>query len=160
MLVIVKPTLVKELTKKKKKERKMNVRILSFRFFVIFRSVTSDTWPSTRITNFTAHKSEIFFSFRSFKDKNSWGYIYSLLRLYERSFHRHSPFKRILKFFFHATISRPYNTIQNSFNFEKAKNLFTRDTQWLKAEQHRCFERFWKSYNVKTMTFSFLIQLY
>ena len=112
MLVIVKPTLVKELTKKKKEERKMNVRILSFRFFVIFRSVTSDTWPSTRITNFTAHKSEIFFSFRSFKDKNSWGYIHSLLRLYERSFHQHSPFKRILKFFFHATISRPYNTIQ------------------------------------------------
>ena len=35
-----------------------------------------------------AHKSEIFSSFRSFKDKNSWGYIHSLLRVYERSFHQ------------------------------------------------------------------------
>ena len=58
MLVIVKPvTLVKELTKKK---RKINVRILSLRFIVILlQTVTSDTRPSIRIIK--AHKHDILF---------------------------------------------------------------------------------------------------
>ena len=97
----------------------------------------------------------IFFStFRSLEVENSWGHIHSLLRIYEWSFHQHSPVKRI--FFFHATSSISYNTRQNSFNFERAKNLFARVTMVLSraAQMLRTFLKVLQCKNYELFLFT------
>ena len=41
----------------------------------------------------------------------------------------------------------------------KNQGTYLQELQWFSAEQYICLELSWKSYEVKTMTYSFLIQL-
>ena len=63
-------------------------------------------------------------------------------------------------FIYFTSTSRPFSTIQNSFNFEKAKNLFTRDIMVLSraAQMLRPFLKVLQCKNYNDLFF--LIQLY
>ena len=41
----------------------------------------------------------------------------------------------------------------------KNQGTYLQELQWFSDEQYICLELSWKSYDVKTMTYSFLIQL-